>query len=472
MLLYNYPDYSIFYLENYMFVRFLYALPSGFRHFIVLFCLLSLSSLDGYAAIEYKKDSVIVDDEIEEILTDWISQIFKVAGLKDHKPRIYLIVNSEINASATIGGVIVIHTGLIAKCENAGQLLGVLAHEVGHIAGGHVSKMDQAHNEALFPAGAAMILGGALAAATGNPTLLAAGLMGSSHAYERTLLKFSRTQESSADSAAVQYLHKLRWGCVGLRDFFKILHEKTAYYASMMSPYALTHPLTCERIKCVEHHVISQGEIHPPAEIERAFQRLKGKIVGFFEPPKTVLKDLSRKKLSDEGMRYAKAIALYRIGRFAEALSELDGLIQTAEGNPWYYEMKGEVLFDTGKHKEAIDLLKKAADKRPKAKYVKILLAHALMESKQPGAAEEVKAILIPITQKDPENAFAWRLLAQAHGKGNDMGGAALAMAEEALQHGDVPFAIIQAKKALKALPKDSISAQRAKDLLKEVSPG
>ena len=455
-----------------MFDRLFYGFFFKLLRSVILLCLFSVLSPIAFAAIEYKKDTIIVDDEMEEILTDWISQLFKVAGLKDHKPRIYLIVNPEINASATIGGVVIIQTGLIAKCENAGQLLGVLAHEVGHIAGGHVSKMDQAHNEALLPAGAAMILGGALAAITGNPSLLAAGLMGSSHAYERTLLKFSRTQESSADNAAIQYLDKLKWGVVGLRDFFKILHEKTAHYASVMSPYALTHPLTCERIKCIDHHVECQSNHQPSAEIERNFQRLKGKIIGFFELPKNVLKDLSKKNLSDEGMRYAKAIALYRMGSYSEALSDLDGLIKTAERNPWYYEMKGEILFDMGKTKEAIDTLKKAVTKRPNARYLKIILAHALMESKQVGAEEEAKAILIPITQKDPENGFAWRLLAQAQGRGNDMGGAALAMAEEALQRGDISFATIQANKAIKILPKGSASAQRAKDLLKEISLG
>lgn len=430
---------------------------------------LLMGSHDSIAAIEYKKGTVIVDDEVEEILYGWISQLFKVAGLKDHKPRIYLVVDPEINASATIGGVIIIHTGLIAKCENSEQLLGVLAHEVGHIAGGHVSRMDQAHNEAILPASAAVILGGALAAATGNPSLLMAGLAGGGTLYERTFLKFSRTQESSADTAAIEYLGKLGWGITGLRDFFNVLNSKTAYYASIVSPYALTHPLTAERIKCVEHHLASQADKHPPADIERSFQRLKAKIVGFFDTPKAVLKDLSKYKLSNEGQKYAKAIALYRTGRYQDALSQLDDLLQTAEGNPWYYEMKGEVLFDMGKMGEAIDLLKKAVAKRPQAKYIKIMLAHALMESKQSGGADEAKGLLIPITQKDPENGFAWRLLAQAQGKGNDMGGAALAMAEEALQRGDIPFAMTQTNKALKILPKGSVSHLRAQDLLKEL---
>jgi predicted Zn-dependent protease len=445
-------------------------LKSSFGFGISLLIMLMLT-FPAHATIEYKKNTVIVDDEIEEILTDWISQIFKVAGLKGHQPKIYLIVNPEINASASIGGVIVIHTGLISRCENAAQFLGVLAHEVGHIAGGHVSRLDQAYKEALIPASAAVILGGALAAVTGNPTLLAAGLMGSSHGFERSMLKFSRTQETSADHAAMEYLNRLGWGVTGMRDFFRVLGEKTAYYASTMSPYALSHPLTSERIGCVEHYASSHSDQNPPEAIEKSFQRLKGKIVGFFEPSKAVLNNPARWKLSEEGKKYAKSIALYRMGRYAEALTELDHLIKTASGNPWYDEMKGEILFDTGKMTESIDTLKKAVQKRPQAKYLKIILAHALLESKASGAAEEARSLLIPITQKDPENTFAWKLLAQAHGKGNNYGDARLAMAEEALQKGDVRFAVAQAKQAIKGLPPGSISAQRAKDLLQEVMP-
>lgn len=437
--------------------------------FIPLFGMIYLTLTPCSAAIDFKKNSIIVDDEVDEILKDWVGQLFKVAGLKDHQPKIYLIVNPDINASATIGGVIVINTGLITKSENVGQLLGVLAHEVGHIAGGHVSKVDQAMREAMVPASAAMILGGALAAATGNPSLLFAGLIGSGHAFERTLLRFSRTQESSADHAAIQYLTKLGWGVDGLCDFLKIMDKKTSHYTSIMSPYAMTHPLTVDRVRSIEHHV--QGNTGKcSACMEATFQRLKGKILGFFEPPAPLLQSLSSKGLSPEGQQYAKSIALYRVGRHQEALSELDNLINLSGKDspqaPWYIEMKGQILFDIGQIPQAIQLLEQASNKRPSAKYLKIMLAHALLEQKGTNAVEKAKQILIPITQQDPEDVFAWRLLAQAHGKDNEPGLAALALAEEAFQKRDLAFAHTQVQKAIKILPKDSVGAQRARDLL------
>ncbi len=435
---------------------------------IALIALLALPQL-SHAVIEFKQGSVIVDDEIEELLSDWITSLFKVAGLKDHKPKIYLIVNPEINAAATVGGVIMIQSGLIAKCENATQLLGVLAHEVGHIAGGHVSRIDQAANEALIPAGAALILGGALALATGNPSLLAAGIYGGGHVFERGMLKFSRTQESSADQAAMKYLDQLGWGVTGMRDFFKIIDEKMALYAQQLSPYAMSHPMTSERIQAVEDHAREKPQQSPSATIEANFQRLRAKVLGFFDDPRSLLQNLSRKKLSAEGQQYAKAIALYRLGKYTEALSELDNLIKSTNSG-WYHEMKGQILFDTGKINESIQSLETASKIRPKAKYLRVMLAHAILESKDTNRANKAKAILIPITQKDPDNTFAFRLLAIAEGKSNNPGQASLAIAEEAYAKGDLDLARPKVAQAIKELPKETPGHQRALDLQYEIN--
>lgn len=436
------------------------------------FCLLCFCFFPCHATIDFKPNSIIVDDEIEETLTDWISQLFRVAGLKNQQPNIYLIVNSDINAAATVGGTILIHTGLIIKCETSAQFLGVLAHEVGHIAGGHVLRSDEAFKEALVPASAAMILGGALALATGNPSLLAAGFLGSGHAFERSLLKYSRTQEISADHAAVDYLHKLGWGTEGLRDFFHILDQKMGIAVSLLSPYEMTHPLTADRKKAMDHHVQKNPGLCPSASIERAYQRLRGKIIGFFEPTSSLLRTLKSKKLSPEGEKYAKTIALYRMGQYQEALTEINNLKNTSSNtsceNAWYEELKGQILFDTGRISEAVTVLDKVATSRPQAKYIKILLAHALLEENKSASTKRAKEILIPLTQKDQENVFAWRLLAQAHGKENEPGLAALALAEEALQKDDIRFAQSQTQRAIKLLPPNSSGMQRAKDILQQ----
>lgn len=417
------------------------------------------------AAPDFKKGSIILDDELDEILTGWVRKIFSAARLKSYTPRVYLMVDPELNAAATVGGVILIHSGLILNCKDASQLLGVLAHEVGHIAGGHVSRIDSAFNEGLVPAAAAMLLGGAAAIATGDGLPLIAGLMGGAHIMERKLLRFSRTQESSADQAALMYLETLGWPSQGLHDFLKVIHDKTHMAVAHMDPYALTHPLTHERMSAVHHHVSSRsskGQI--PPEIEQEFQLLKAKISGFLETVKLVEQKWS--KVPTPAGKYALAIAAYRQGQIPKAIDILNELSKHVANDGYIQELKGQILFENGKIDEAIVALDGAIKKQPKASLIKILLAQALIESKSPNAVPRAKQLLIPITQTQKDNAFAWRLLATAYGKENDLGMAAVCLAEEALLQEDFATAKTHAERAKKIFPEGSKGALQARDIL------
>lgn len=458
----------------------------------VLKCWAILSALLATPCLaipDFKVGSVIIDEEITNALTRWLEQLFKTAGLKQYQPHVYLVVNPELNAAASTGGQIFIHTGLIQSCNTAAELLGVLAHEVGHIAGGHIAKKDQAIQEALLPAAAALLLGGAASLATGNPAPLIAGLSGGEHVFNRGMLKFTRTQESAADQAAMKYLDRLNWGSQGLLDFFKVMENKYQIFTTGLDPYSITHPLTIDRIKSVEDHLTHASHNKTvPVHIEAEFQRIRAKVIGFFESPAKILaepdiapqnsgpapkkptpvsKNLKSvfKNLSNEDLTYAKAIALYRSGKMLEAIQKLDSLIARYPDNPYFYELKGQIQFDEGKNTDAINSLETAVKKRPGAKYIKILLAHALLESKLKDAPARAKKILIPLTQQDSENTFAWRLLAIAYGKLNDEGQASLALAEKALSKGDKQMAKIFAKRA-KAMIKSGPAAMRANDLL------
>lgn len=435
------------------------------KYLLVIGALLATPCL---AIPDFKAGSVIIDEEINSVLTDWIEQLFKVAGLKQYQPHVYLVVNPELNAAASTGGQIIIHTGLIQSCNTAAELLGVLAHEVGHIAGGHIARTDQAAQGAMLPAAAALLLGGAASLATGNPAPLIAGLSGGAHVFNRGMLKFTRTQESSADQAAMAYLDRLNWGSQGLLDFFKVIEKKYQVFTTGLDPYSVTHPLTTDRIKSVEEHLEhASHDKTVPVQIEAEFRRIRAKVVGFFESPRKILADSdpTLKNLSDEDRAYAKAIALYRTGKMSEAIHKLDSLIALQPNNPYFYELKGQIQFDDGKHADAIKSLETAVQKRPSAKYIKILLAHALLESKLADAPTRAKKILLPLTQQDSENTFAWRLLAIAYGKLKEEGQASLALAEEALSKGDKQMAKTFATRA-KTLIKSGPGAMRANDLL------
>ena len=427
-----------------------------------------------YASVDIKVGSIIIDDEIEEILSDWVGRLFVVAGLKTYKPKVYLIHNPEINASATVGGQLFVHTGLITKAGNAGQLLEVLAHQVGHIAGGHIAKFDEAGKEAMVPAGVAILLGSAIGLAAGDPSIAMAGIVGGGMAFERSFLKFTRTQESSADQAAMSYLDRLGWGSEGLHDFFKIIDEKTSAVANMIGPYAMSHPLTSDRIKSVADHIEHSGKRGSiPEGVEKDFQRLKAKIMGFTEPAKQLLVKLSNPKtcsLSDaQAINYAQSIAYFRSGRYQNAIEILHKLQTDPRYDAYATEVIGQIYLDQGKLQEAADQFAKGAIKRPKAKYMKVLQAHALLEQKDNRGAEQAKHILIPMTQNNPDDVFGWRLLAIAYGKTNETGMAALALAEEALRKGDFSFALEQCKKALAQLPKGSTGYLRSQDLQQDI---
>lgn len=418
---------------------------------------------------QFKTGSVLLDDETDDAFQQWIQRIFTVAGLKQYQPHIYVIVNPEVNAAASLGGHIFIYSEFLMKCDNADQFLGVMAHEVGHIAGGHVSRMDAAQNQAIVPAAAAVILGGALALASGSSAPLEAALAGGAHVFERGMLKFSRTQESSADQAALTYLEKLGWPAEGLSGFLDKMHKMYGG-AGRVDPYSMTHPLTLDRIQSVHEYTrkhTHKGKSVPP-EIEAKFQRIKAKMMAFLDPTRA----LGTYKETDHSLpsRYARAIAQYRLGQFAQALRQIDSLLKDYPKDPYFHELKGQVLFETGEIEKAVLALQTASSLRPHSPLIKIMLAHALIERKSSCGSTEAIKILLPLMQKYPEKyPMAWRLLGTAYGKTNQLGEAALSLAESAFLQEDYKAAISQANRAKSLLKSNPKALTRANDLLSQV---
>lgn len=416
---------------------------------------------------QFKPGSLILDDETDAAFKQWIQKIFTVAGLRQYQPKIYIIVNPDVNAAASVGGNIFIYSEFLMKCDNADQFLGVMAHEVGHIAGGHISRMDAASNQALVPAAAAVILGGAIALASGNSEPLMAGLAGGGHLFERGMLKYSRTQESAADQAALAYLEKLRWPADGLSIFLDKINKMYGS-TSRIDPYTVTHPLTPERIQSIHDHLrdCTHKERSMPAEIESKFQRIKAKMMAYLDPSRA----LSTYSGTSLPARYAQAIANYRQGKFNDALSQIDALIKQHPNDPYFFELKGQVLFEIGKIAEAIPALKEATRLRPASPLVKIMLAHAFIESKDASGPQQAIKILSPLTQQYPQDySMAWRLLGTAYGKNKQLGEAALALAEEAFLQEKYKVASMQANRAKKLLNTNPKALRRVDDLLSQI---
>jgi predicted Zn-dependent protease len=431
------------------------------------------------SAPEIQPGTFIIDDETESAFLQWLTDIFSVFDMKGYQPKVYLLVDPDINAGATVGGQIIIYTGLIIDCKNVGELLGVLAHEVGHVAGGHVAKMDSAEEQALIPSVAAVVLGGVASLATGNPAPLIAGASGGSTFYQRLLLQYSRGLEASADSAALTALEKLNWPATGLLTFLKRLESKMFVKSSHLDPYTLTHPATSERVSIVQDYVVK----HPittqkiPEKYEQQFQRIKAKLIGFFKNPQETLRIYT---IFDKSIpaRYARAIALYKTCKNAQVqqgLQILDGLIAENPQDPYFPEVKGQILFETGKIKEAVAAYRDVVTLRPHSALLKILLAQSLIESNDTNVLPEVISALTDVIKVNEDNRqtqnniYAWRLLAIAYGRKGDQGLAEWCLAEEAWLQGDKKTAIGKAKIAHKHVTSSQAKA-RLSDILKQVN--
>ena len=443
------------------------TMRGGVHKFLVATFALLFLCLSTAQAAEIQKDQFISDEEIEQTLTDWLTKIFEVANVR-MEPKVLILSSSDVNAGATLGGMIIVYTGLILKCENVYQLLGVLAHETGHIAGAHSARAADAQTQALVPAVATMLLSGAAALATGSSEALMAGLMGGAQIFERGLLKHSRDQEETADSAALRYLTALGWPTRGLSEFLNLLD---AGYTGHVDPYTSSHPLSDDRKRKV---TLFQKESHSTVESlpeeEAKFQRIKAKINGFMNKPDAVLRGC---KSDDKSIpaRYGRAIALYRKGKHSEALELLNSLIKENPSDPFFLEFKGQICFETGKVSEAADYFRQALKLLPKAKTIPVLLAQALLETPNPDGKtlNEAISLLRQVTDHSPENIFAWRLLAKAYGKNNQMDHVALCLAEEAFLINELPRAKVQAGTASKS--KDPVVGKRAKDILGQIDP-
>ncbi len=441
-------------------------LPSIGRLFLIMICL-GLSLTPSINA-ENTNAAFISDDEVEGALEGWLSELFKVAGV-NIKPKVYLMNNKELNAGATFGGIIVVYTGLIMKCKNAAQILGVLAHETGHIAGGHMAKASAIMAESSIPAVASVLLGGAATILTGNPAALMAGLAGGAQVFERSLLKHSREQEDSADASALSYLNAKHWPVSGLAEFLDLIGNN--YTTGREDPYVQTHPLSPERKAKVRLYQNQQAPYIIAPEIEAKFQRLKAKLVGFLKKRNEVYLEYP---LSDKSIpaRYARLIADYNDGRNNEkvqsVLVKLDELLKEIPNDPFFLELKGQFCFETGKIKEAIPYLRASAVKRPQSYSVRLMLAHALIELPSSGTPELHEAIehLTKITEQNHENTFAWRLMGLAYGKMKQDGNAAACLAEEAWILNNAELTIMQAKKGKTA--SNPVLAKRSADLLQQ----
>jgi len=405
------------------------------------------------------------DAEIENDIKAMAAPIWRAAGLEPSDVGIYLVQDNQINSFVAGGQAIFINSGLVLRAENPNELLGVIAHETGHIAGGHILRAKEAMRNASIESIIAMV------AAAGASVLGRSGapLLGAQGVGERSFLQFSIAQEATADHAALNFLDRSCQSARGLLKFFEILQSSELLSGEHQDNWARTHPLTQQRVQYVRDHVEQarcSNAPDPPGSVE-LLRRIKAKLHAFLDDPSKTLADYPRSDGSPIA-RYARAIAYYRIPQLGAALPEIDSLIRDFPNDPYYRELKGQMLFENGRVRDAMRPYEEAVKLAPSAALLRISLSQVYIESGDPSLNKRAIAYLNDASRAEGRDSQVWRFLAIAYGRDSQIGMAALSLAEEALANGKKKDAMLQASRAKQMLTKNSASYLRADDIHRE----
>lgn len=410
--------------------------------------------------------SLIRDAEIEDTLRRYSNPVFEKAGLTPSSISLYIVNDPALNAFVMGGSNIFINTGLILQSPNPEMVIGVIAHETGHISGGHLVRSVQAQEQAMMQAILGYLLGAAAIAGGAGDAGMAI-LSGGQNVALRGMITHTRTNEQAADQTALSILDQLGISASGMLETFEILRKQEKLkMGSTSDPYLRTHPLSTERIMHVRNH-IEQSKIPPhtsPATLQPLHQRMLGKLEGFLGDPKEVLTRYPVTETSTRA-RYARAVAHYRQARTAEAVAEMDALIATSPNDPFFHELKGQILFESGKIDLAAESYAKAVSLLPTAPLLRIELGRALVAKEKNEVLPEAIRHLETASGVERSNPSLWRLLATAYGRSGQMGLSRLALAEEALALNDPDTTLQQLEIASKDIGLATPAYLRAEDL-------
>lgn len=430
----------------------------------VVVLLLSTALLTRPAAAQ----SILRDAETEALLNDIARPIVIAAGLEPGNVQMILIQDKEINAFVAGGQAVYIHSGLIAAADNVNEVQGVIAHEVGHITGGHIVRFSEGARAATGISLLSLLLGAAVIAAGGGEAgmgILSAG----QQAAMSKFLAFTRTQESSADAAGASFMKKAGISGRGSVSFFQKLRKEefrlSSSYADV-DPYARTHPMSADRAAVMEAELKGDPAWSKPTDpaLEARFQRVRAKLSGFVDDPKVTLANYPESNQSIPA-RYARAYAWHKAAYPDKAVAEVDKLVAAAPHDPYFLELKGQILLESGKPKDAIAPLREAVATTRGAPLIASLLGHALIATEDPANLPEARTVLRNAVARDNDNPFAWYQLGIVYSQDGDIARAALATAERYALIGQPKLALANAETAMRGIPQGTPDYVKAEDI-------
>jgi predicted Zn-dependent protease len=410
--------------------------------------------------------SILRDAETEALLNEMSLPIIKAAGLSPHNVRILLVGDKSVNAFTAGGQDVFIHSGLMLAADNANEVQGVIAHELGHVVGGHAIRSSEGIRTATGITLLSLLLGAAaIAAGAGDAGMgiMAAGQQAALGKY----LAFSRTQESSADAAAQSYLTKSGTSGQGMISFFKKLTKlEYRYGVKREDSFAYDHPLSSDRIAILQDKFVADGAWARPSDpaLEARFQRVKAKLTGFAAEPKRTLIQYPESNNSIPA-RYARAYAWHRSAYPDKALAEANSLLVSVPHDPYFLELKGQILLESGRPAEALPVLREATNLTNNQPLIASLFGHALIATEDKANSAEAQRVLKAAVNRDNDNPFAWYQLGVVYEREGDLPRAELATAERYNLEGRSRLALASAEAAMAGIPKGSSDWIRAQDI-------
>ena len=431
--------------------------------------LLTLLAMIAVAMRPSMAQSILRDAETEALFQDMMDPLLVAAGLQPGQVRVHLLGDRSINAFVAGSQDIYVFSGLIEAADSAEEVQGVLAHELGHVMGGHAIRVNDGAKTATHISLLSLLLGAAAIAAGAGEAGMGVMMAGQQAALGK-FLAFTRVQESTADAAGAQYLSKAGISGRGSLAFFKKLQNLEFRYGIKQDDdqaYGRTHPMSGDRIQALrEVYVVDPAwtKAADPA-IEARFQRVKAKLSGYIADPDRTLRKFPESNTSVPA-RYARAYAWHRSAYPQKALAEVEGLLKTNPEDPYFLELEGQVLLESGRPKEAVPALRKAVTNSRSQPLISATLGHALIATEDQANFAEAEEVLKTAVALDNQNPFAWYQLGIVYANKGDQARAALASAERySLEGGQSELALRNAEMAMQGLPQESPDWIRAQDI-------
>lgn len=440
---------------------------------------LSAALVLGQTASSYAL-GLIRDSEIEALLSDYAQPIFRAADLGTQNVDIHIVSSKQFNAFVIDGQNMFINVGAITKSKTPNQLIGVIAHEAGHIRGGHLTRlkvqMSRMQSAALIInlLGIGAMVGGAIGGGDSNDVgeAGAALLYGGGNIIQRSLLSYRRGEEYAADQAAVEFLNRTHQSAGGMLETFRYFADQSLASVNTIDPYIQTHPMPQDRIAQLENLAISSPyykEKDSP-NLQFRHEMVRAKLEAFMNKtnPRYVMRLYPE---SDKTLpaRYARAITLNFTSGVKASIPALDALIAEQPDNPYFHELKGQFLLESGQAGAAVAPLRKAVSLAPKSGLVRVMLGQALISTNDDSVLKEAVGHLQKALVKEKQSVVGYRNLSIAYGRMNKIPDAQLAAAQAAFFEGNADFAKVHAQRAMPAFPEGSPNWVKANDIMRDV---